>query len=475
MRIAGLILAAGAASRFGAPKALAHLAGRPLLEHVLATARSSGLDPIVVVLGVAADAIEGRVAWAGERRIVNPDPGRGLGSSLKLGLAAIAAEEPASDAALILLADQPRTSPGVIAALLAAGVDRHRPVAVPQYVGGGGSNPVLLDRSAFDLADSVTGDHGLGPLIRARPDLVREVPVSGTNPDVDTRADLAALAAEGWAERVRANREQVDRVREAPDGPDFYRAVSSIFRADPHRPDDPVLAALLAVIRSDDVFLDIGAGAGRYALPIALAVREVIAIDPSASMLDDLRSGIVEHDIRNVRVIQARWPEAAGELGPRSVDVALIAHVGYDIEDIGSFLDSMEAATRRLCVAILMDRSPASIAEPFWRDVHGEDRVALPALPEFLELLETRGARPDLNIVDSERRRWRDRDELEANLRRQTWVAPGGQKERRLLEAIDRRAEIGEDGTVSLGTTTRLEIGVVTWSPRSGPFPLTMQ
>ena len=142
-------------------------------------------------------------------------------------------------------------------------------------------------------------------------------------------------------------------------------------------------------------WLDIGAGAGRYALPIARALApsggEVIALDPSASMLDGLREIAAEHDIDNVRTVEARWPPATDPT-PFAADVTLIAHVGYDIESIGPFLDAMESVARRLCVALLMERQPSSIADACWPPVHGEARVPLPALPEFLELL--RSARP---------------------------------------------------------------------------------
>jgi len=191
-----------------------------------------------------------------------------------------------------------------------------------------------------------------------------------------------------WSERVRANREQVDRVREVPDGPDFYAPVTSLFRADPRRADEPVLDLIRALVGPGDTWLDIGAGAGRYALPIALLAREVIALDPSTGMLDALRAQMAEFGIPNIRPVQGRWPpdtSLAVVLGPApNADVALIAHVGYDIEEIGPFVDAMEGAARRLCVAVLMERQPASVADPFWPPVHGESRVTLPALPEFL-------------------------------------------------------------------------------------------
>ncbi len=201
----------------------------------------------------------------------------------------------------------------------------------------------------------------------------------------------ARMLEDAWATRVRANREQAERVREVPSG-DFYAPVSALFVADPRRTGEPTLEALRSMARPDETWLDIGAGAGRYALPLALQVRRLIAVEPSPGMRRALRTGIAEHGIANIRVIAGAWPTALDLLGRSpAADVSLIAHVGYDIEEIGPFLDAMETATRDRCVAVLTDRSPASVADPFWPVVHGESRVPLPALPELLEALHARG------------------------------------------------------------------------------------
>jgi CTP:molybdopterin cytidylyltransferase MocA/SAM-dependent methyltransferase len=468
VRVAGLVLAAGAATRFGSPKVLARLEGRAVLEHVLTAARSSGLDPIVVVLGDAADAIEAQVSWAGERRVRNPDPGRGLSSSVAIGLEAIGAIDPPVDGAVILLGDQPLTRPDVIRALVSAPQDSGRPVVVPRYADGGGANPILVRREAFALVGGATGDRGLGPLLAANPDLVATVPVPGSNPDVDTRADLAAVAAAAWDARVLANRAQVDRFREVPDGRDFYAPVSSLFRADPARADDPSLVALLELVEPGDTVLDIGCGAGRYALPLARRVRHVIGLDPSTSMLDALRDGMQEYGISNVDVVHGRWPAAGGDLAADAAgqvaDVSLIAHVGYDVEPIAPFLEAMEAVTRRLCVAILMDPPPAAIASPFWPAVHGEARVPLPAAGAFIDLLAARGRAPEVEWVDRPPRGYRDRDDLLRFLRQQLWVAPGGAKDARLDAAIDELAE-ERAGKWYVRDDRAGRIAVIRWTP----------
>jgi CTP:molybdopterin cytidylyltransferase MocA/SAM-dependent methyltransferase len=457
MSVAALVLAAGASSRFGSPKALAEFEGRPLLEHVLDAVREAGIDEIVVVLGHSADEIEEGIEWLSERRVRNPDP-RHLASSLQVGIAAIAEIDPPVKGVVIALGDQPRTRPEVIRALVGAARTTDRPIVVPRYSDGGGANPVFVRASAFELVDEATGDRGLGPMLAEDPDIVFEVAVSGSNPDVDTPADLVELA---WAERVRENRDQVERIREVPDGTDFYAPVTSLFRADPDRTDDPVRDELLALAKPGEGWLDVGAGAGRYALPLARVAGEVIAIDPSASMLAALREGAAAHGLTNVRAIEARWPMADPPVG----DVTLIAHVGYDIEAIGPFVDALERAARRLCVAVLMERQPASVADPFWPIVHGETRVGLPALPEFIGLLEARGRTPVVTMSEREPRRFADRIELAGFVRRQLWVADGGEKERRFDAAMDELAVSGEDGLVGLVGQHPMAVGVVSWEP----------
>jgi CTP:molybdopterin cytidylyltransferase MocA len=471
VRIAAIVLAAGAGRRFGGGKLLAMLEGKPLLQHVLDALAVAGIDDPVVVLGTDAPALETDIDWRGARRVRNPEPERGLAGSLQIGWQAAMSVKPDPRAVLVVLGDQPRLDPATLRALIAQPLDPSRPVTVAVHADGA-RNPVRLEPEAASLVAGARGDRGLGPLIDVRPEVVRTIDVGGSNPDIDERSDLVEILTEDWAHRVRANAAQVDRVREVPDGRDFYRSVSRMFVADPARERDPVLDALLALARRTDAWLDIGAGAGRYALPLARRVEVVIAIDPSASMLDGLRSGAAANDIDNIDAHEGRWPpddRLRAELGASPLaDVALIAHVGYDVEAIAPFLDTMEEAAIRQCVAVLMDRSPASVAAPFWPIVHGEERVPLPAMPEFLELLQARGVSPAVTGVASERRIWTDRDELLAFLRRQLWTAPGGAADQRLTSALDALIATADDGSVTLPGGPTLEIGVVSWMPGPG-------
>ena len=272
-------------------------------------------------------------------------------------------------------------------------------------------------------------------------------------------AEADALGA--WRDRVRANREQAERLREGEAPRDFYAAVASDFRADPRRAGEPALDLLRSLVEPGETWLDIGAGGGRYALPLALLAREVVAVEPSEGMTRVLREGMAEHGIGNVRIVPARWPMDAGP----TADVALIAHIGYDIEEIGPFLQAMEAAARRLCVAVLVSPSPPRPAEPFWPPIHGEPRVPLPSLTEFLALLLARGRLFEVRLFEREPVAHAAPDGPLGWLYQQLFVGPDTAKGRQLA-ALARDAITERRGRWALSWAP-MSLGVVTWRPRA--------
>jgi SAM-dependent methyltransferase len=266
-----------------------------------------------------------------------------------------------------------------------------------------------------------------------------------------------------WAARVRGDREQVERCREVADPADFYAPVAERFRQDPGRTDDDVLEILRVLSRPEQTWLDIGAGGGRYALPLALRVRQVVAVEPSDSMIGVLRGGMTQHGIANIRVIQGRWPLPDTDLRVAG-DVSLMAHVGYDIERIGPFLDAAEDATRRLCIAVMGESAMTTAATLFWEGVHGEPRVRLPALPELTALLTARGRSPEVRSTHRAPPTFESVDEALGMARRQLWVRPGSQKDVRLTR-LAQDALVANDGRYTFDPVPT-PIGVVSWEPR---------
>jgi molybdenum cofactor cytidylyltransferase len=169
------MLAAGRSTRFGGIKLEAPCAGKPLGRWAVEAAESAGLKPGVIVTGPE------RVSFArGWTRLTNPHPEQGLGTSL--AIAAQHALDEGAETMIVMLADMPL----VIPALLKVLAEAPAPMAF-LYPRGGPGVPALLDRRLITAAASLTGDRGLGPMLRDVPAL----PAGTMLFDVDTPGDLA--------------------------------------------------------------------------------------------------------------------------------------------------------------------------------------------------------------------------------------------------------------------------------------------
>jgi molybdenum cofactor cytidylyltransferase len=192
MKLGGVLLAAGASSRFGGDKLLALVRDQPLALHAL-RGLAAGVDagPLVIVARVGDDALKDALALPDHAVWVeNADAARGMATSLQTGIAALA---PDCDGAFVALADMPSVDSATYAALAKA-FQRDDYAVVPVYRGRRG-NPVLLGRALFGLVATLSGDVGAKPLLAAYADKVREVMVDdpGILADVDTPRDLASV------------------------------------------------------------------------------------------------------------------------------------------------------------------------------------------------------------------------------------------------------------------------------------------
>ena len=101
----------------------------------------------------------------------------------------------------------------------------------------------------------------------------------------------------------------------------------------------------------------------------------------------------------------------------------------------------------------------------FWEPVHGEARVALPALPELIALLIARGRLPEVRLAPRHPPVFETVDDLLAMARRQLWVREGSPRDARLRALVEARATRDADGWTLDREETR--IGVVTWRPQA--------
>jgi len=202
-----VLLAAGAGTRLGLPKALVRWHdGRLLVERGIALLRDGGCDRVLVVLGSRAEEVLATADLGGAVPIVNGGWAEGMGSSLRTALGALATT--AAGAAVVALADQPLVGAEAVRRLVARWRASAPPVVVATY-GGARRNPVLLDRRAWDrVAATARGDVGARPYLREAGDRVVAVPCddTGSAADVDTAEDLLALGVHLGSATARARR-----------------------------------------------------------------------------------------------------------------------------------------------------------------------------------------------------------------------------------------------------------------------------
>ncbi|MFE1177120.1 NTP transferase domain-containing protein [Streptomyces sp. NPDC058773] len=191
--MAGLLLAAGGGRRLGGrPKALLDHRGRPLVEHAARALRNGGCHPVHIVLGAAAASVRERADLAAYGVSENPDWARGMGSSLRAGLAAVA--ESGADAVLVSLVDQPGIGAAAVARVRAA--YRGRDSLVSAAYDGRRGHPVLFGADHWpDIAAAAEGDRGARDYLRRHADAVTLVECADiAEPyDIDTPEDLHRL------------------------------------------------------------------------------------------------------------------------------------------------------------------------------------------------------------------------------------------------------------------------------------------
>lgn len=189
MKLACLLTAAGAGVRFGADKLLVPVDGQPMGVRGLQALRQAPFVLRVLVTSRDKEYLIKAARDAGFHVIINPDPARGMSSSVCLGTAHIL-EADAYDGILYAVADQPNLRGETVDRLIKAFEREPDCIWAPEADGKRG-NPVIFPASLFDELMQVTGDRGGRQVIAAHPSLLKTIPVAAAElKDIDTKEDL---------------------------------------------------------------------------------------------------------------------------------------------------------------------------------------------------------------------------------------------------------------------------------------------
>lgn len=192
MRIATIILAAGASTRLGGqPKQLLIHNGTTLLRRIAEEALSVEMGPVVVVLGANEERLQKELTGLSLYTSANPDWREGMASSLRVGLTALS-DEPL-DAFLVVLTDQPHVTADLLHQLIATRQETGRGIVACRY--GEGAHlgvPALFDIRYQSEFMRLTGDMGARKLIQMYANDCAEISFPLAAIDLDTWQDVAA-------------------------------------------------------------------------------------------------------------------------------------------------------------------------------------------------------------------------------------------------------------------------------------------
>jgi SAM-dependent methyltransferase len=279
-------------------------------------------------------------------------------------------------------------------------------------------------------------------------------------------------AIETWQELVLARQVQMDAAyaRLLRSSDDFWERRADRFRAfSQSLPDDDLgLRLLRRLTGADSTVLDVGAGAGRYALAISPHVRRVVAVEPNAALAAHLRADAEAKGARTVEVVEVRWEEAEVE----AADLVLCSHVLYPHADVVPFIRKLEQHAREACLVLVS----AAWGEPpllleLWQRFHGEPRVGQPDARHVFDVLYEMGIPPNVEVAPMRQHggQWSFAtiEEAVAMCREHLILPPDPDLEPELRDALLAGAEPLPEGGLRLPGPPRL-VAALWWRP-DGP------
>ncbi|MEC7733706.1 MAG: hypothetical protein VX981_03955 [Chloroflexota bacterium] len=268
-------------------------------------------------------------------------------------------------------------------------------------------------------------------------------------------------AVDRWHCQVRRHHSQSIAAQQNFDpNQDFWEGMAQNFKDDPFRKGDPVIDMLEQEFAECRTLVDIGGGAGRLALPLSLSREAVTVVDSSKSMLLELQDSCEEAKIENVSSVFGLWEDAVIDIH----EGALCSHVTYGIESIGKFLENVNHYASKRVVIIAFMKSPQAHLESLWREVHEEERVHLPGVPELMDVLWQLGIAPELNIIEhlGPHIYGSEKDAI-SDLRRRLYVNQGTRKDEILTRVLKSDLKPTEQGMELANSDGRISC-LISWN-----------
>ena len=270
-------------------------------------------------------------------------------------------------------------------------------------------------------------------------------------------------SAQRWKAMVEAEHAQSDGMRWELPPSDHWLKSAERFKADPRRTDDLLVDRLLEHVESHQTVLDVGGGAGRLTLPLALRCRHVTVVEPSPGMASALLQQTEEYGIHNVSLVRSRWEDAEVE----RADVAMSAHVLYVVRDVELFLRKLESHAADRVIIVVYKAHPMAQVYPLWKRIHGEERLPMPCLPQLEEVLVELGVAYHVEMLPSHASGgFESKQQALEQLSERLYLPPNSEKRSALAEMLPEILE-ERDGTFAIRDAPTMEPALVWWKPET--------
>jgi len=272
----------------------------------------------------------------------------------------------------------------------------------------------------------------------------------------------AVERAREWDQLVLSEHAQTDSFRDPPPDEDPWAGLARSF-APPDRAEedlDPTVPVIDTYLDKNDTVIDVGAGGGRLAIPLARRCAGVITVEPSPAMRAGMEASISELGVDNVEVVAETWEDADIQKG----DHVVCSHVMYATTPILPFLEKLQNHARKRVTVMLRERPPQGNFHELFERLFGEKRIPLPAMPEFRGLLESLDIKYDLHrLEDRPHGEFRDFDSALRRSTQRFFLNSGSPNATRLAELMPSCLVPNGDG-VKFSWAEPQKGWLVTWS-----------
>lgn len=279
---------------------------------------------------------------------------------------------------------------------------------------------------------------------------------------------MTTAAGRRWRGLVQARLKEMERLQPGRGavGAEFWDSRARRFASRMTVPDagrDPFFRRLRKATQRRSTVLDVGAGAGRFAVALAPHVAQVTAVDPSGAMLDICRRRARRAGVANLACVHGRWEEV--EVG--SAEVAFSSYVLPLVADADRFLAKLDASASERAFVYMGAFSADAVFDPLWRHFHGRPRRPGPTYLDAVAVLRELGVDPRVEVVEvPSRARFKSVAEAAREYRDQLLV-PDTPEARRELRGLLGDWLVPRDG--ALGPPLRsIPAAIVSWVPGAG-------